>query len=136
MYLIGDVSNEGYKAYTSQKLATKPTPVQEDFKTIMAKRAVFQSVASMGLPMVVIHSVVKYSGQAMKDVKNPKLRTWGPIGLGLSVVPALPYMFDHPVETAVEYVFDKGFELAGNGGKEAQPTTPTQSVPKSSVSGS
>lgn len=38
----------------------------------------------------------------MKDVKNARLRTWGPVGLGLAVVPALPYLFDAPVEWAVE----------------------------------
>ena len=79
------------------------------------KRALFQSVASMGLPAFTIHSVVRYSGRAMKEVKNVKLRTWGPIGLGLAVVPALPFMFDEPVEHAVEWVFDKGFEMAGKG---------------------
>lgn len=74
------------------------------------QRAVFQSVASMLFPALTIHSVVKYSGIAMKDIKNVRLRTWGPIGLGLAIVPALPFVFDHPVEHAVEWVFDKGIE--------------------------
>ena len=77
----------------------------------------------MALPAFTIHSVVRYSGRAMKNVKNPRLRTWGPVGLGLAVVPALPYLFDEPVEKAVE----KGVEVVvgliggeGNGtaGKE------------------
>lgn len=62
-----------------------------------------------------IHSIVKYGGKALKDVKNQRLRTWGPIGLGLAAVPALPFMFDEPVEHAVEYIFHKGFEMAGHG---------------------
>jgi fission process protein 1 len=33
--------------------------------------------------------------------------------LGLAVVPALPYLFDKPVEHAVEWTFHKGFELIG-----------------------
>lgn len=33
--------------------------------------------------------------------------------LGLAVVPALPYLFDKPVEHVVEYAFHKGFELVG-----------------------
>ncbi|CRK47437.1 hypothetical protein BN1723_020297, partial [Verticillium longisporum] len=32
----------------------------------------------------------------MKNMKNTRIRTWGPIGLGLAVVPALPTLFDEP----------------------------------------
>ncbi|EWC44123.1 hypothetical protein DRE_07180 [Drechslerella stenobrocha 248] len=134
LYLTGDVTHEMYKAYlrnqeflhkpppslkpnTAESFATgklpgSPTtvPLKDDYRVIGVQRAIFQSVASMLFPAVTIHSVVKYSGIAMKDVKNVKLRTWGPIGLGLSVVPALPFIFDHPVEQAVEWAFDKGIE--------------------------
>lgn len=85
----------------------------EDYRTVVVQRALFQGVASMGLPMLTIHSIVRYAGRAMKDVKNPKLRMWGPVGLGLSVVPVLPYLFDKPVEAAVEYVFHEGFKAFG-----------------------
>lgn len=88
------------------------TPL-EDYRTVMTQRAIFQSIASMGLPAFTIHSVVRYSGRALKNVKNRPIRTWGPIGLGLAVVPLLPTMFDKPVENAVEYVFHKGFERFG-----------------------
>jgi mitochondrial fission process protein 1 len=79
----------------------------------MAQRALFQGIASMGLPAFTIHSIVRYSSKAMKDVKNVRLRTWGPIGLGLAAVPALPFLFDQPVEKGVEWVFHKGFEVFG-----------------------
>jgi fission process protein 1 len=68
-------------------------------------------------PAFTIHSIVRYSSRALKDSKNVTLRRFGPIGLGLSAVPALPFLFDKPVEAAVEYVFHTGFELVG--GKEA-----------------
>jgi fission process protein 1 len=42
--------------------------------------------------------------------------------LGLSAVPALPFLFDKPVEEAVEWVFHKGFETFG--GKEAVGNAP------------
>ncbi|KAF4636611.1 hypothetical protein G7Y89_g1474 [Cudoniella acicularis] len=100
----------------------KVTPL-EDYRTVMVQRAIFQSLASMGLPAFTIHSIVRYSGRAMKNVKNTRIRTFGPIGLGLAAVPALPYIFDEPVETAVEWIFHKGFKTFG--GKEAVGDTPT-----------
>jgi fission process protein 1 len=138
LYLTGDVSHEGYKAYIRnqkilhpelyiedesqrknqnvsegsksvvgkvQDLAKKATstegvksggegsvvsgekispgriPAIEDYRAVMAQRAVFQAVASMGLPAFTIHSIVRYSGRALKDVKNKTLRTWGPVGV-------------------------------------------------------
>ncbi|KAE8131237.1 mitochondrial 18 KDa protein-domain-containing protein [Aspergillus pseudotamarii] len=84
---------------------TTQIPLIEDYRTVMAKRAVFQSIASMGLPALTIHSVVKYSGRALNNSKSVWFRTWAPIGLGLSVVPFLPYIFDEPVDEAVEWSF-------------------------------
>lgn len=98
-------------------------PPLEDYRTVMVQRAIFQSIASMGLPAFTIHSIVRYSGRALKDVKNPKIRTYGPIGLGLAAVPFLPYLFDKPVEEAVEWTFHKGFEIFG--GKAAVGDSPS-----------
>ncbi|KAL8382532.1 hypothetical protein RB595_006354 [Gaeumannomyces hyphopodioides] len=141
LYILGDVSHEGYKAYWHNQRTRNPqialtaaqqrilgsdataskasdlkpgtvTPL-DDYRTVMAQRAIFQSLASMGLPAFTIHSVVRYSGRAMKNLKNKTIRTWGPIGLGLSIVPFLPALFDHPVENAVEWTFHKGFETFG-----------------------
>lgn len=104
-YLIGDVSHEGYKAYTQQQALLNPAsgsgvpavqatngtmvgntvrpivPAIDDYRTVMAQRAVFQSVASMGLPAFTIHSIVRYSGKALKNAKNARIRTYGPIGV-------------------------------------------------------
>lgn len=66
---------------TGSELVPGRVPAIEDYRAVMAQRAVFQSVASMGLPAFMIHSIVRYSGKAMKDVKNKTLRTWGPIGV-------------------------------------------------------
>lgn len=144
-YILGDVGYEGYKAYWHNRRVRDPAllltdrqqkltglhnsdspavaqlqpgvvPPLEDYRTVMVQRAIFQSLASMGLPALTIHSVVRYSGRAMKGLKNATLRTWGPIGLGLAVVPALPSLFDEPVEHAVEWAFHRGFEMYG--GKE------------------
>jgi len=140
-YILGDVSHEGWKAYKrNQRLlypygdehkdasaATTPMPASkaepqsvpvhvpaiEDYRSVMAQRAVFQSVASMGLPAFTIHSIVKYSGKALKNATNTTIRTWGPIGLGLAAVPALPYLFDEPVEEVVEWTFYQAFRAIG-----------------------
>ena len=55
-------------------------PAIEDYRSVMVQRAVFQSVASMGLPAFTIHSLVRYSGRALKNAKNTTIRTYGPIG--------------------------------------------------------
>lgn len=108
-YLIGDVSHEGWKAYKrnqsllnstndQHKNATTPMlkpgetaapsqpavhlPALEDYRSVMAQRAIFQTVASMGLPAFTIHSIVRYSGRYLKSAANPTIRTWGPIGVG------------------------------------------------------
>jgi len=140
LYILGDVSHEGYRAYWHNQRVLNPSielserqgkvtglpsvetdttklpgtvsPL-EDYRTVMVQRGLFQSLASMGLPAFTIHSVVRYSGRALKDAKNKTVRTWGPIGLGLAVVPFLPTLFDEPVENAVEWLFHKGFEAYG-----------------------
>lgn len=150
-YILGDVSYEGYKAYLhnqrilnpsleltsrQQKIlgmddATGESPVApppgkitplEDYRTVMLQRGIFQSLASMGLPAFTIHSVVRYSGRALKDAKNKTIRTWGPIGLGLAIVPFLPTLFDKPVENGVEWAFHKAFSTFG--GREAVGDSP------------
>ena len=63
------------------EVAIGKVPAIEDWRTVVAQRAIFQGLASMGLPAFTIHSIVRYSGRAMKDVKNPTVRTWGPIGV-------------------------------------------------------
>ena len=88
-------------------------PAIDDYRMIMAERAVFQSIASMGLPAFTIHSVVRYSGRWLKNSKMPRVRTWGPIGLGLAVVPALPFIFDEPVEKGTKWIFHTAVESLG-----------------------
>lgn len=114
-YLIGDVTHEGYKAYCRNQRLLHPSheaaqqandrnsivppdrvsamsknvhiPAIEDYRAVMVERAVFQSIASMGLPAFTIHSIVRYSGRALKDAKNVRLRTWGPIGVSGQLTP-------------------------------------------------
>jgi hypothetical protein len=86
----GVTNTEGVKygdagtALTGGQVVGGRIPAIEDYRAVMAQRAVFQAVASMGLPAFTIHSIVRYSGRALKDAKNKTLRTWGPIGVSLA----------------------------------------------------
>ncbi|KAL5346731.1 hypothetical protein ACLOAV_008438 [Pseudogymnoascus australis] len=78
------------------------TPLN-DWRSVMTQRALFQVIASIGLPALTVHTVVKYSSKALQqNSKNLKLRMYGPIGLGLATVPIWPFLFDKPVKEAVE----------------------------------
>jgi len=69
------------QSVSAEKVVPGRVPAIEDYRAVMVQRAVFQGIASMGLPAFTIHSIVRYSGQALKNVKNTRLRTWGPIGV-------------------------------------------------------
>ncbi|ORZ13948.1 mitochondrial 18kDa protein, partial [Absidia repens] len=98
-YVLIDMSYEGYKSHhageSNQQVAVS-----------MIHRGAFQAVASMLFPMITIHTAVKYSARAFKNVKNAKLRTWGPTSVGLAIVPFLPYLFDEPVEHLMDKIFE------------------------------
>ncbi|KAG8715428.1 hypothetical protein FRC11_004207 [Ceratobasidium sp. 423] len=107
-YLAGDVGYETYKAKRQGPSAIEAANFSEPTRlSILAtQRAVFQSVASMGLPAVTIHTMVKLATKAFVNVKNVRVKAWGPTFTGLAIVPFLPYMYDHPVEHATERTFD------------------------------
>lgn len=66
--------------------------------------AVFQTFGSMLFPAMIIHTTVHQSEKLFHKI-GIKSR-WAPVGLGLSVVPFLPYICDHPVEYATDLAFD------------------------------
>ncbi|KAF9915127.1 hypothetical protein BX616_006840 [Lobosporangium transversale] len=118
-YVGFDVAYEGYKA----KIAGAPTDV---VGMTVLKRGIFQGLASLLMPAITIHTVVHQSARLFKNSANITLKKWGPTAIGLCVVPALPIMFDHPIETAVDKVFEK---LEGGGGK----TLPMNPIEKEKV---
>ncbi|GAC75419.1 hypothetical protein PANT_15d00062 [Moesziomyces antarcticus T-34] len=73
---------------------------------VMARRAVFQSIASMALPAFTIHSIVRYSAPVFAKAKSQRIRAAGPTVAGLMFVPALPFLFDEPVEHVIDFAFD------------------------------
>lgn len=95
-YVIGDVSYEAYNMSQNHGIGGA------DLYVSTAKRAVFQSIASMALPAFTIHTIVHESKKVFK--RMGRFQKWGPSVLGLSVVPFLP-LYDHPVEHACDYLF-------------------------------
>ncbi|KAG2183341.1 hypothetical protein INT43_006346 [Umbelopsis isabellina] len=99
-YVGLDVGYEGYKSHKAGN---------DNAVTGLAafKRGVFQTFASMLLPMATIHTVVKYSAKnVFNQMKNTKIKTWGPTVTGLAVLPLLPFMYDE----LVEHIVDRAFE--------------------------
>lgn len=96
-----------FKLQQIEKLGAKDN--LPDWKEVALQRGIFQSVASMGLPAFTIHSSVKYSAKYLftkeRFANSAKIRSFGPVAVGLAVVPVLPYLFDEPVEHALDYVF-------------------------------
>ncbi|ODV87286.1 hypothetical protein CANARDRAFT_174359 [[Candida] arabinofermentans NRRL YB-2248] len=130
-YILGDVSFETWKAKMKQegryypglmpwneKPDSNPIAVaaydQMDWRIMGLKRGLFQSIASMGLPAFTIHSAVRYSSVAFKNSSSKALKTYGPVAVGLGIVPLLPYVFDEPVEFIMDKIFDEGYEYYKN----------------------
>ncbi|GAA6044411.1 hypothetical protein JCM8097_002749, partial [Rhodosporidiobolus ruineniae] len=90
-YVGGDVAYEGYKASLKAK-EYAPEAMASVVGLTVAKRAIFQATASMLLPSLTIHSIVKYSALAIKKqgIKSARVRQWLPSALGLGFIPALP----------------------------------------------
>lgn len=108
-YLIGDV---GFTTYKARELGPSPLEaanMSEPTRLAMVavKRSVFQGIASMALPAFTIHTAVKQASKALANSQNVTLKKWGPTTVGISIVPALPYLFDHPVEQAVDWSFER-----------------------------
>ncbi|CAL1701640.1 unnamed protein product [Somion occarium] len=108
LYLAGDVGYESYKAHRRGPSPLEAAHFAEPTRISMiaVKRAVFQSIASMALPALTIHTAVKQAKKAFVNVKNTRVRIWGPTITGLSIVPVLPYLYDKPVEHATDFAFE------------------------------
>ncbi|KAJ1026322.1 hypothetical protein NDA16_002409 [Ustilago loliicola] len=99
-----------------------PSQVSETMHVglVMARRAVFQSIASMALPAFTIHSIVRYSAPVFAKAKSTRIRAAGPTVAGLLFVPALPFLFDEPVEHVIDFAFDWIQERLIGGPKAAE----------------
>lgn len=107
-YLIGDVVYESWKA-KGRASEMAPDHVSQVVGLTFAKRAIFQATASMLLPSLTIHSIVKYTALFIKKqgIQNIRVRQWLPSALGLGTIPFLPFLFDEPVEHLTDSTFDR-----------------------------
>ncbi|RDB23267.1 Mitochondrial fission process protein 1 [Hypsizygus marmoreus] len=108
LYLAGDVGYESYKAHHRGPTPIEAANFSEPTRIGIAavQRATFQSLASMALPALTIHTAVAQAKRMLKNRQSVRIRAWGPTMTGLAIVPVLPYLFDHPVEHATDRVFD------------------------------
>eukprot|EP01088_Endostelium_zonatum_P006013 TRINITY_DN1811_c0_g1_i1.p1 TRINITY_DN1811_c0_g1~~TRINITY_DN1811_c0_g1_i1.p1 ORF type:complete len:268 (+),score=63.62 TRINITY_DN1811_c0_g1_i1:157-960(+) len=97
-YVIADVGVETYREKERGSDA-------ETIARTGTKRAIFQTFASMLLPMFTIHQTVHLTGNLLK--RYGKTNRWIPTIAGLGVIPLLPFLFDHPVEFALDYGYDR-----------------------------
>ncbi|KAL0057636.1 hypothetical protein AAF712_015715 [Marasmius tenuissimus] len=125
---------ESYKAHRRGPTALKAANFSEPTRIslIAVQRATFQSIASMALPALTIHTAVKQAKKVFVNVKNPRVKVWGPTMTGLAIVPALPYIFDHPVEHVTDRVFgwirERLANTKGQGGPMTHSAT-AESIP-------
>jgi len=119
-YIMGDVGYTGYK----ESLRPDGNPTRA-----LVHAATFQSVASLALPMVIIHQAVHFAQYATKRLG--RFTKWGPTLFGLALIPALPYAVDEPCEIAIDAAFDKLWPVEGtrahgkaHGADEATAPTP------------
>jgi len=94
-YILGEI---GVTTYKAQQQGEEPVRA-------FAHAAVFQGIASLVLPMVVIHQTV-HAAQAVTK-RAGRFTRWGPTVAGLALIPALPYMIDEPCEHIIDSAFDK-----------------------------
>jgi len=106
-YVVGDVVWEGYKAFHK-----RGEPASKVAETLV-ERAIFQSIASMLLPMAIIHTQVKVFSKIFARLPElrPPVRKWGPTLSGLAIIPFLPFMLDKPVEMGLEFVKEKLYDV-------------------------
>jgi fission process protein 1 len=101
-YVIGDII---YHTWHAKEAGLSDTVV---LRTAV-HATVFQFLASLAMPYVIIHTAVKKS--TTQFVKMGKFVKWGPSIVGLSLIPFLP-LVDEPAEFLIDGFFDKVWPLS------------------------
>ncbi|KAL1529143.1 hypothetical protein AB1Y20_000103 [Prymnesium parvum] len=100
MYVAVDVAFHTEEAYRTGKS-------NEIIARTFLHSSVFQCIASVALPAVIIHQVVHMAQHAVHGrIPAGRIATWLPSVIGLCLIPFLP-IIDEPCEV----VIDKGFDM-------------------------
>ncbi|CAJ1358863.1 unnamed protein product [Effrenium voratum] len=100
-YIVVDTGLAGYRKY-------KQNSSREHIAGAVAHTAVFQSIASLALPAVIIHTVVHQTSHFLDKPRfkqHAQLVRYGPSVVGLGLIPLMP-LLDHPCEHAIDFLFD------------------------------
>lgn len=97
-YVLADISYSTYKEYE------RNPENWEKIGRVALHATLFQGVASLLLPSLIIHTAVHQSHKHFKKIGRVPGK-WGPVVLGLGLIPFLPAVCDHPVEWALDEAF-------------------------------
>ena len=128
-----DIQSEGTAAPAVATDTAGGDQVQADDETLsvskrvgltVAHATVYQGLASLLIPYLVIHNAVHHSeSKIFSRATSPFFRSWGPSIVALAIIPFLP-LVDGPVESAVDWAFDHAMphrrEQEGEGKEEAK----------------
>lgn len=105
-YVFGDVALAAYRAKETGGNVMRT----------VAHQSVFQGLASLALPFLIIHTQVS----VFKSVftKMGRFTKWGPTISGLALLPFLPVCVDEPTEHLVHAAFEKYWPEKGDEGKK------------------
>lgn len=100
MYCCGDVVVSALEQH-----AATPNELRRILRTAL-HAVLFEGFATMLFPAIFMHTFVHlvHDAVAFYRLSGPLWR-WLPTTLGLALIPALPLLFDHPVEVAVDALF-------------------------------
>lgn len=108
MYVFTDVSYHTADAYMAQKS-------KEVVCRTAVQSTVFQVIASVAVPSLIIHQVVHMGQRAVKSLPPGRIQFWLPSVIGLACIPFMPYV-DEPIEHVIEMGFDKAWPVEGESG--------------------
>ncbi|KAA8496742.1 Uncharacterized protein FVE85_0471 [Porphyridium purpureum] len=98
-YVTADVANHAYIEYAKGN-------DRSTISRVVAQTFTFQIVCSVALPSLIIHQIMHQAeSQFKKNFTNPRAIKYGPVAVGLAVIPLLP-LIDHPVEKLIHAGFD------------------------------
>ena len=113
-YICGDVGMTTYK----ESLHPDGNPTRA-----FVHASVFQGIASLALPMFIIHQAVHAAQVVTK--RMGRFTRWGPTVAALMLIPALPYAVDEPCEHVIDYAFDQAWPVPPKRKSTTHTTTST-----------